>query len=398
MENKTMLRSVRKYVVFFALGRFFLRKPFQKIVKYNSTLHDPGKETFLIVSNHTNVLDPAYLYTSLKTHYRVVTSDHAFENPVGGFLLKYFSAPIISYQNNSPDVVYNEMLESLKNGVNVSLYVEARITDTGETGYISKRNASLVKEAGCGLITYRFRDGYFNQPRWSRERRWGPVSGELMHQYSAAQIAHMTEEEIYETICQDLYYNAYEEQRLSPTPYHAKHPAEYAEYVLYGCPKCGSIGHLHSKDDAITCSDCGFRATVDDYGFWHSPDMTFDDIPRWDAYQKGLIYDLLDSAPDNETVLFSDDEQTILFIDRERKTHLADKHGEVAVYKDHFTVSFQGQTLTIHGEDVKKIKYISKGTLVVVTKDYNLRIKTKTPRAATKYVVAGRYMRGIRSL
>ena len=328
--EQSLLKKMGQYAILFAVGRFFLRKPFQKAVKYQSDLYDPGKETYLIVSNHTNTLDAAYLFSSFKTHYRVVMSDHLFENPVAAFLLNVFSAPIISYQNDDPDVVYNEMLDTLKSGVNVSLYVEARVTDTGETGYISPRNATLVKEAGCGLVTYRFKDGYFNMPRWSRDYRWGKVSGEVVHQFTPAQIAAMSEEEIYEAICQDLYFNAYEEQRKNQVPYKARHPAEHAEYVLYGCPKCKSIGHLHTKKDKIFCDRCGFEATVDEYGFWHSPDMDFDDIPSWDKYQKELIYQRMDSAPDDETVLFKDEGQEVIFSDWEHKLHPVDLRGSIA--------------------------------------------------------------------
>lgn len=396
--DQSLLKRMGQYAILFAVGRALLRKPFQKVVKYQSDLYDPGNETYLIVSNHTNTLDAAYLYSSFKTHYRVVMSDHLFENPVAAFLLNVLSAPIISYQNDEPDVVYQEMLDTLKNGVNVSLYVEARVTDTGETGYISPRNATLVKEAGCGLVTYRFKDGYFNMPRWSRDYRWGEVSGEVVHKFTPAQIAAMSEEEIYETIRNDLYFNAYEEQRKKMVPYRAKHPAEYAEYVLYGCPKCRHIGHLHTKNDTIHCNACGFEATVDEYGFWHSPDMEFDDIPSWDNYQKELVYSRMDNAPDNEAVLFRDEEQEVIFSDREHKLHPADRHGSIACYKDHLAVSFHGQTLPIPAEKIRKIKYISKGTLVIITENCDLRIKTKIPRSAAKYVVAVRYMNGKRSI
>lgn len=396
--DQSQLKKMGQYAVLFAVGRALLRKPFQKVVKFKSEFYDPGNETYLIVANHTNTLDAAYLYSSFKTHYRVVMSDHLFENPVASFLLNVLSAPIISYQNDDPDIVYNEMLDTLKSGVNVSLYVEARVTDTGETGYISRRNATLVKEAGCGLITYRFKDGYFNMPRWSRDYRWGQVSGEMVHQFSPAQIAAMSEEEIYQTICDDLYFNAYDEQREKKVSYRSRHPAEHAEYVLYGCPKCQSIGHLHTKKDRIFCDKCGFEATVDEYGFWHSEHMPFDDIPSWDSYQKELVYQRMDNAPDNEIVLFRDEEQEVIFSDREHKLHPVDRHGSIACYRDHLTVTFRGQTLNIPKEKIRKIKYISKGTLVIVTENFDLRIKTKTPRAASKYVVAARYMNGKKSL
>ena len=47
-----------------------------------------------------------------------------------------------------------------------------------------------------------------------------------------------TEEEIYQHIIEDLYVNAYDVQRENSHEYICTDPAEHAEVILYGCPKC----------------------------------------------------------------------------------------------------------------------------------------------------------------
>ncbi|MBR1704508.1 MAG: hypothetical protein IJ720_03990 [Clostridia bacterium] len=372
--------------------------PFDRLFHFHRTVYKPVEEPFLLVSNHTDGADPGFVLSDVRTYFRFVSSDHVMENPLQRNVLKFLGDPIINYRKNGTDVVYNEMLETLKSGINVQLMAEARVTDSGETGYISRRNATLVKEADCGFITHRITGGYMTIPRWAEERRKGPVYGEVVHHYTKAEVAQMTEEEVYEAMCRDLYVNAYEENRTRKKTYVAKEPAEHAEYVLYGCPKCGSVGRLHTKHDFMTCDCCDFRATVDDYGFWHSEDMEWDDIPRWNEYQKGLIYDLIDKATDPEEVLVSHDGQLVYFMDEKGDVNLEDENGTIKMYSDSIEVDWNGKQVRMKGEDISYVSYSSKGTLILVGPDSNFRIKTKEPRAANIYVVGVRYMKGHKTI
>lgn len=372
--------------------------PFDKLFGFHRTVYKPVEEPFLLVSNHTDGADPGFVLSDVRAYFRFVSSDHVMENPIIRSIFHFIGRPIINYQKDSSDVVYNNMLETLKRGINVQLMAEARVTDSGETGYISPRNATLVKEAGCGFITHRITGGYLTIPRWADERRKGPVFGEVVHHYTKDEVAQMTEEEVYEAMCRDLYVNAYEENRVKKQNYIAKDPAQSAEYVLYGCPKCGTVGKLHTKHDKLWCDCCDFEATVDDYGFWHSKDMDWDTIPEWDRYQKELIYKLLDNATDPDEVLVEHDEQLVSTMDDKGDVHLVDEHGVIRLYKDSIEVLWDGKSTRVKGKDVKNISYASKGTVILVTEDTHLRVKTKAPRAANIYVVGVRYMKGHKSI
>lgn len=371
---------------------------FDKLFGFHRSVYKPVEEPFLLVSNHTDGADPGFVLSDVRAYFRFVSSDHVMENPLIRSIFMFIGRPLINYQKDSSDVIYNNMLTSLKRGINVQLMAEARVTDTGETGYISPRNAHLVKEAGCGFITHRITGGYLTIPRWADERRKGPVYGEVVHHYTKAEVAQMTEEEVYEAMCRDLYVNAYEENRVKKQKYIAKDPAQSAEYVLYGCPKCGTVGKLHTKHDKLWCDCCDFEATVDDYGFWHSKDMEWDTIPEWDKYQKELIYDLIDNATDPDEVLVEHGEQLVSTMDDKGDVHLVDEHGVIRLYKDSIEVLWDGKSTRVKGKDVKNISYASKGTVILVTEDTHLRVKTKAPRAANIYVVGVRYMKGHKTI
>ncbi len=334
---------------------------FCKLFGFHRSVYKPVEEPFLLVSNHTDGADPGFVLSDVRAYFRFVSSDHVMENPVIRNVFRFIGRPLINYQKDSSDVIYNNMLETLKRGINVQLMAEARVTDTGETGYISRRNATLVKEAGCGLITHRITGGYLTIPRWADERRKGPVYGEVVHHYTKAEIAQMSEDEVYEA-------------------------------------KCGTVGKLHTKHDRLWCDCCDFEATVDDYGFWHSKDMAWDNIPDWDKYQKELIYKLIDEAKDPDQVLVEHDEQLVSVMDEKGDVHLADEHGVIRLYKDSIEVLWDGKSTRVKGTDVKKISYSSKGTVGIVTDDVNLRVKTKEPRAANIYLVGVRYMKGHKTI
>lgn len=371
---------------------------FCRLFHFHRNVYKPVEEPFLLVSNHTDGADPGFVLSDVRAYFRFVSSDHVMENQFKRYLFKFIGDPIINYQKNGSDAVYNDMLETLKSGINVQLMAEARVTDTGETGYISPRNATLVKEAGCGLITHRITGGYLTIPRWADERRKGPVYGEVVHHYTAAEIASMSEEEVYEAMCRDLYVNAYDVNREKMQKYVAENPAQSAEYVLYGCPKCRTVGRLHTKHDRIWCECCDFEATVDDYGFWHSDDMPWDNIPEWNEYQKELIYELIDKAEDPDEVLVYHDEQLVSVMDDKGAVHLADEHGVIRLYKDSIEVEWDGKKTRVKGTELKNISYSSKGTVGLVTDDVNLRVKTKEPRAANIYLVGVRYMKGKKTI
>lgn len=377
----------------YAFGRNVLGPSYLKIMDFHGPKYKMDNEPFLLYSNHTMNLDPGFQLCVINKYMRFIASDHLAEKAPIRKIMEVSGQPIIKHNEAPTSVVYNEVINTIRKGINVSISVESRKSNNGETGFISKKNAELAKDCGCKLITYRLSGGYFRTPRWAMESRKGPIYGEIVNIYSKEEIASMSVDEIYEHIVEDLYINAYEFNREKKNNYTCEHPAEAAEIILYCCPKCNQFATLHSKDDHIDC-DCGFHATVDDMGFWHSDDLEFDDLVSWDRWQKSDLKQLCQEKQGTGELLFEDNDQYIYISKGNEKTDLSEE-AHIALYDDRFELDFGDKNAIIYLDDIKKIDSNSKMTLLIVTQDSYYHIKSpKTPRSATKYVVAARYLMG----
>lgn len=259
--------------------------PFVKILYHFSA--KPCKVesgTFLALGNHTQNLDPALLVIGLKRHMRFVATD-SLTRGVAGFFLNNLFGLIPREKGAKGDAVIRLIEENLKAGISVGMFPEGNRSWDGETEFISRRTARLAKESGVGLLTYRFTGGYLLRPRWAATRRRGPMRGELVHEYTSAELASMTEDEIYGSICRDLYVNAYDEQAKNGDLYKGKKLAEGLQYAAYLCPNCHRFGTVHTAGNDIWC-DCGMKAKYNFKGRFESGNLPFDNLVEWNRFQK----------------------------------------------------------------------------------------------------------------
>lgn len=393
MNTKNVKKGVLRAKMLIFTVRSLIKIPAVRALKYKDKGEIKIKEQpYLVFANHSDVIDPAYIIKTMKRYIRFVMSDHVMRSGIVGKIYNLLDAPIVFEREKGTDVLFNDIVANIKAGVNVALYPEGSLTNTGETQFISKRNAALVKECDCTFVTFRGKGGYLKKPRWAKNSRKGPIFGEVVHIYSKEDIRRMSEEEIYQHILEDLYVNAYDEQRKNPCEYLCEDPAESAEIILYGCPKCKSIGKLKTKGDKIFCP-CSFEAKVDNYGFWHSDDLPFDNIIEWDKFQKTLLKDLTDEKKGTTELLFEDENQLISKVQGSHSTLLSEK-GKIQLFADKLTVTTDNEVFNIPINDIQSIKNSAKMNILLVSNDHYFEIKSPIPRSATKYIVATRYLQG----
>lgn len=393
MNSKKPKSGLYRGKFFYFLGRNLFGKFLLKKAEFQGETYNIGNEPFLLFANHCYALDPAFEIMSLKKYIRYVVSDHVVKNKFIRAFLNFTASPIIKKREESSDVIYNQIISSIKAGVNVAVHIEGGMTNTGETGFISKRNAVLAKECGSRLITYRIYGGFLKNPRWAKEERNGPIFGGIVHEYSKEEIERMTVDELYDCICKDLYVNNYDEQRKNPFEYKTEKPAENVENMVYVCPKCKSICTLKSNIDTVSCH-CGFSATIDKYGFWHSAYMPFDNLLEWDVFQKEVVKDFIDKI-DDSTVIFHDENQSVY---NGLTKELLCKNATITLYKQKLTLISDGFYITIPVSSIKRADAVSKSDIAIVTDTNYYMIKTLTPRSATKYNFAIRYLQGKETL
>lgn len=390
--SNNIKKGVIRGKILICILRTVIKRPAVKALRFSDKEVRIKDRPYLIFANHSDAIDPAYIIKTTKKYVRFVMSDHVMRMGLVGKIYNLLDAPIVFEREKGTDVLYNSIIDNIKAGVSVALYPEGAMTNTGETAFISKRNAALVKECGCTFVTYRAWGGYLKKPRWAKSSRKGPIFGEVVNIYSKEQIASMTEDEVYQHILEDLYVNVYDKQRLNPKEYIGEDPAEHAEIILYGCPQCKAIGKLKTKGDKISC-ECGFEATIDSYGFWHNDNMEFDNIVDWDKFQKQLLKEITDLKRNTPESIFSDTQQQIYSIEDSVVTTLSES-GTVHLFGDRVEVIADNNSITIPLDDIESIKTSSRMNLLLVTKKGYFEIKSPYPRSATKYIVAIRYLQG----
>ncbi len=257
----------------------------------------PKSKTYLLLANHNSDLDPIMLIMGTGRHARFVASANILRGFLGGVLNMLF-APIPRPKGAPADATVSLVCENLKQGVSVAMFPEGNKSWDGETGYISPRTARLVKESGAALVTYRLDGDYMKNPRWAKHPRKGPVYGTLVNEYTAEELAGMSEQKIYDIICRDLYADAYAFQREKHVKYVGKNLAEGLELTGYICPVCKSFDTVSTEGNTVFCK-CGMKAELDEEGFLHSDDLPFSDLLSWSRWEKGYLAEKASSFGDS---------------------------------------------------------------------------------------------------
>lgn len=215
--NKTAVNGAR--ILF---GRIVLAYCHAKIKRYK-----PKHDTFILIANHSDALDPVYMLYAVKKYVRFVISDHLVNKPILNLLLRKISGFIVREREKPSSAMVDDVLKSIKEGVSVAICVEGTITPNGETGFFSPRTGQLIKDAGVALITFRLNGGYFHTPKWGTGLRKGPVRGSVVREYSPEELKEMTVEEINEAIRNDIYVNVFDDLKKNKNEYKGKNLAEH---------------------------------------------------------------------------------------------------------------------------------------------------------------------------
>lgn len=390
-------KNVRRYYGFAKAFIWVLLRTIAKKLMKNlnaeAVPYKPKHKTFIIIANHSDIMDPGYQMVSLNKYVRFVAADFLLRlNPVYKFLLGTLEGVIVKRRDKPSEVLVEEILENLRAGIPVGIHAEGMVTTNGETGFVSTHTGQLVKDSGVALITYRITGGYLRKPRWAHTQRTGHVHGEVVNEYSPEELSKYSAEEITEIIRRDIYVNAYDEQRKHPYTYKGEKLAEYAERLLYVCPKCKQVGKLHSDDDKFTC-ECGYSLTYGEDAFWHSDknEVIFDNVLDWDRWQRDEWKKQLLTT---EGLIFSEENQIVsLVVENEPQT--LSENAVMNIYNDRFELELENETLEFPLETLKRVQNASAQNLVLVDKDSNYYlISCNSPRSSDKYVAAWYYLTG----
>jgi len=386
-----------KRYVLYRLIKILVGPWVKKYMCYKCEKITPGSAPLLILSNHYSDLDPALVGFANKAPLRFVASEHSMRAGLPGKLLKSIFDPIIRVKSRTESAAAREILRNLKAGQDVCIFAEGDRSFNGITGPIAPGLARLIRISGARLVNFRLQGAYFSQPRWSAGFRRGPIKGVVAGDYSPEQLSEKTYEQIDELIEKDLNEDAYARQEIDNFRYKGKNLAEYIETLLYICPKCNSIGKIHSEGSRFFC-DCGLKGNYDEYGRISGEGVTYKNLRDWDLWQIGQTKRLISECGDN--AIFIDENircSTVLVC---HSSEMIDS-GSLAMYSDRMICG----SLEFPFEDIHDLQVAGKNTIFFsddAGKLYELR--SDKPYNALKYrrvfeeVKNARYERSVRYL
>jgi len=351
-----------------------------------------GYSPYIVIANHLTNWDPLLIAMSFKKSMYYLASDYVYRVGFKSKLLRFLFSPIARARSALETSGVMTIFRRLREKCNICIFAEGNNPFDGETGAIQPTIGRLIKRAGVALVTYRFTGTYFSFPRWSRFMHRGKSEGRLVQIYSPEKLAAMTEDEISEAIKNDIYVNAYEEQKKNPLAFRGKRPAEYLETALYCCPKCRQFSTLKSKGARLFCK-CGFQVVYNDYGYFEIPGKKeqppFTTILDWSKWQKKEITKLAEEMLklDNNVPIFTDPNQKLYTTKRaSHNTFLA--KGSLYLYNDRISfVKKNSETIEFPLDTIVDITVILKMAINFSTVDGKLyELHSTHPMSATKYL------------
>lgn len=336
----SIARRVKAQRRWYAFCLVFIGPFVRRIYRFTHDRCKIKSKTFLALANHTQNLDPALLVMGTRRHMRFVANASLTKGFAGIFLNGCFG--IIPRQKGaSGDAVISLIEQNLKAGVSVGMFPEGNRCWDGETEYISHRTAALAKNSGAALVTYKLTGGYLLQPRWADNKRKGGMHGTLVHEYTPEDLASMSESEVYEAICRDLYVDAYEEQASSGLLYPGKNLAEGLEKAAYLCPCCNSLGSIRTKEDTVSCTSCGMKATLDAAGRFESETLPYSTFLEWNRFQKKWMSENAAVLRERVTVpIASESCLKVTRMERGKEPVDLSQNGTFSVFGDRFEIDF----------------------------------------------------------
>jgi len=284
------------YKIFRPLAKIYLKLKFS--YKYKTHKKEkPLPENYIVLSNHATDYDPVLLGVAFKRQMYFVGSEHITRFGKIYKFLNYCFAPIVRAKGTLAVSTVVEIMRKTKHGGNVCIFAEGIRTWDGVSSPIHPTTARLVKNAGCGLVTFRLSGGYFSSPMWadSSNTRKGALRGEVVRCFTKEELKQMSEEEIFKVISEDLYENAYERQKSEMVRYKGKKLAAGLERFMIKCPSCSAEDTISSEKNSVSCSSCKKTFSYNEYGYL--TDAPFETLLEYSEWQKKeLITEVLNGT------------------------------------------------------------------------------------------------------
>ncbi len=405
-KNKQKYNLPRHHF-WFAIGRPLVHLYVKIMANFKRTPNDLQKgRAYLLLSNHICELDPLMVIASAPGVVHALASDHLFKHAAFGKFVKHIAEPIPIVRAQMDLKSIREALQAKKDGGSILIFPEANCCFSGKTSYIAPATAKLVKQFKMPVALFNVKGGYLTHPKWCHSWRKGRTTCELVRVIEPEELAQMSVDEAYEAILDALTFNDIKYQREQMVYYKGHDLLEGAERMLFQCPKCGSLFTTKSEGDSLVCTACGYKVTLNHYGFFEGEDVVFDSFDKWDDWQREQAVKLVTEGhydASGETPVFSSPTNELYRAHRAEANVLVGEGG-LSLYCDRlefdtaeaFETDEAGNTVSVGPKkivwsfnDISKMSCVSKNKIqfAVGEKDYYEIHSKHTYRSAYAYMI-----------
>lgn len=285
-----MLTKIRIFLIK-QLVKIYYNFKFKIRIKYND--FDPKrKDAYFLIGNHSFLHDGLIHDMNLKRYPYPIINAFMFTNPKMKYLLTKVIYSIPKRKGQIDIATLRQMLKAIKSGRGILVFPEGNSSFFGKESPVPFSTVKMFKRFKIDIVIVKTNGAYLSSPRWGLfPTRRGLIEIEYKTLYKSSELDQYTEEEMYETLVNELKFNDWDWNRERKYLYNPKKRAEGLETYIYYCPKCHNHQTISTKNNAIYCDHCGEIAYFNAYSLLSGLD--FDNLVAWDQLQKEALPSIL---------------------------------------------------------------------------------------------------------
>ena len=343
---------------------------------------DQGDRQYFVMMNHQTAFDQFFVGLAFKGPIYYIASEDLFSNGLVSRLIKYAVAPIpIKKQRTDVGAVMN-CIRVAREGGTIAISPEGNRTYSGKTEHINPAIAPLAKKLKLPIALFKIEGGYGTHPRWSDTVRKGKMRGRVSRVIEPDEYKNMSDDELYEIICDGLYVN----EAVVDASFEGERLAEYLERAVYVCPECG-LSEFESHDDVVECKKCGsaVRYLPDKRLEGINREWPFEFINDWYDYQCDYV-NRMDTRDYCATPLYID-RVSLSDVEVYKSKTLLREDCELALYGDKLVIDGgKPHALVLPFDEIVAISVLGRNKLNVYHGERLYQIKSDKRFNALKYV------------
>lgn len=244
------------------------------------------KGPYVLIANHESALDFINLISAVRRPMSFVISYSFFNTlPIKGYLEKLGMIPKQQFQTTANDL--KRMKAVVDAGEPVAIYPAGLMCEDGLSTPIPSATFKFLKWMDVDVYVAKSVGTYFVKPKWGKGLRPGRTYLDIYRLFTKEDLRALTIDQVKSITASELEFDAYREQEKAMSRYLGGSNIAGLENVLYRCPDCGEEFTIGLKDrHTLSCSNCGYEAVADRYGFFHcggakNPMRYVSDWSRW---------------------------------------------------------------------------------------------------------------------